>query len=103
MAVAQWRKGGDSLYLETITNLPSPFRRQKDNIMCKFFISIVTEPENHGGQRFYIAAAPDLLEACKKAVEYLEGIGLTQTEDGEEHPEYEMLRAAISRAEGETK
>jgi hypothetical protein len=33
-------------------NHSSPFRRQKDNIMCKFF-SIVTEPENHGGQRFY--------------------------------------------------
>ena len=58
--------------------------------------------ENFSNARL-IAAAPDLLEACKKAVEYLEGIGLTQTEDGEEHPEYEMLRAAISRAEGETK
>ena len=47
-----------------------------------------------------IKAAPDLLEACKQALDVLDNMTSDDFKHGKDKPQREILQAAIAKAEG---
>lgn len=69
------------------------------DVIAHIYDNYLSSSEAESNARL-VATAPELLEACEKAADYLLGIGLDTDEDGEPSPEYTRLILAIAKARG---